>query len=101
MYTVFLYVGDHCILWCCEHLRLVLVSVILYNTMGCYLLIGKCVYTMVCHHEVPPCQVVGGIHFHEIQYFWSYLIFLYMYRIEQQPYIWQARKATIASLRSY
>lgn len=29
--------------------------------MECYLLRGKCVYTMVCHHEVPPFKVVGGI----------------------------------------
>jgi len=44
MCTVFLYVGDHCIR---EHLWLVLVLVI--------------VHTLVCHHEVPPCQLVGCI----------------------------------------
>jgi len=32
--------------------RLVLILVIIYNTMECYLLIGKCVYTIVWFHRV-------------------------------------------------
>ena len=97
MYTVFQCVVDHCILWCCEHLRLVLFLVIVYSTMECYLLIGKCVYTIVWFHRV---------RWWEVWFPWDSVLlvpssFTCMYRMGKQPCMWQVGKAMTASLRSY
>ena len=58
--------------------------------MECYLLIGKCVYTIVCEHEVPPCEVVGGII--SMRFSTSGPIFLYIHVQDGQTALYVASK---------
>jgi len=82
MYTVFQCVVDHCILWCCEHLRLVLFCM-QHNRMLSPNR-GVCIH----NHVVPPCKVVGGM----ISMRFSGPIFLYIHVQDGRTALYVASK---------